>query len=389
MAITQRSYYDAAEKGRQDKQASQVNMLRQKAAQQQLDQDNVLGTLMKDPASTPEQFARAGRPDIGYSIDKMQNAPREQQAAQAKQFAEQMQMAAQYGLSSKTPKALIEKNFPMLVEMYGPEWATATDDQVRGELEGFAARFGTMAGIGPPVPKERGLINTVGPNGQPVRGPDVPGAPVYVEPKKGPARFRAMAPQELATYGLPPGSSAQINDETGAVQVLNKPSVAPQQTAAERKAVLEAKVKMPRVAAAKRRALRLSQAVESIGKNSFFDGGPADAKTLQYTEQGRELIASAAQLMPELQALTRVPGIGSQSDLEARLASLALPSLEMDPNTNARSMAELQAFIDDLEAAYSTAAAGGQVADVPEEAGPAVVGPAGPSLDDIRKKYGR
>lgn len=185
MAIQQRSYYAAAEQGRQDKQASQINLLAQKARQQQLDQDNILGGLMANPETTPEQFTRAGRSDIGNSLLNIQRRPQEEQAAQAKQFAEQMHMASQYALTSKTPKALIEKNFPFLVEAYGPEWATATDDQVRSELEGFAAKFGVQAGIKPPATQKPNLINTIGPDGKPVRGEDVVGAPVYERPRFG------------------------------------------------------------------------------------------------------------------------------------------------------------------------------------------------------------
>jgi hypothetical protein len=84
-----------------------------------------------------------------------------------------------------------------------------------------------------------------------------------------------------------------------------------------------------------------------------------DAKALKYTKQGQEVVAASAQVMPELQALTRVPGIGSQSDLEARLANLALPSLEMSPEVNAKSQAELKAFVEDLRAAYASLVDGG------------------------------
>jgi hypothetical protein len=297
---------------------------------------------------------------------------------QKTQFAKIMVTAAQYGIQSQNPKAFIEQNYPELAQLAGPQWAQLDDNGVRMKLQDAMGKFGPLAGIGPaprPIKYEqrqgpRGSIIQVNPETNEQRqvvGPD------NTQPSTGTARFRAMKPDEISSYGLPAGSSAQINDTTGQIQVLNKPSVAPQQTAAERKAVLEAKVKMPRVSAAIRRAERLDRAVQAVGKNTLMDGGPLDAKALQYTKDGREVMAAAAQLMPELQALTRVPGIGSQSDLEARLAALALPSLEFDPETNARSMAELHAFIQDLKAAYETIATGGAAQDVPDEAGPAAV----------------
>lgn len=315
------------------------------------------------------------------------------EADKKKQFAERLFLAAEYGLQSPAPKQFIEQNFPEIAQAAGDKWRLSGDEEVKRELQGVLARRGSEAGIRAapaPVrweskPGPRGSIIQINPQTgeqKQVVGPDNTQAPA----PRG-TRFRALTPQEIAGYGLPPGSSAQINDETGQVQVLNKPSVAPAQSAAERKAAVEAKTKMPRIAAAKRRALRLSTAVNAL-KDDFLNGGPADAKALQYTKKGRELMAAAAQLMPELSALTRVPGIGSQSDLEARLASLAMPSLEFDPVTNERSMAELDAFINDLDAAYQIIASGGQQStDIPEEAGPAVTEP--PSLDDIRKKYGR
>lgn len=166
MPIINRSYYAASEQGRQDAQAEQINALRQRAMQSDLEQENYLRGIMRDPNSTPEQFARAGRSDIANSIQNLQP----DRAAQAKEFATQMTYAAKYGLQSPNPKAFIEKNFPFLVETYGPDWANATDDQVRAELQGAAARFGVQAGIAPEQPKPPGeLVAYMGTNG-PVYG---------------------------------------------------------------------------------------------------------------------------------------------------------------------------------------------------------------------------
>jgi hypothetical protein len=311
-----------------------------------------------------------------------QESQQRQQALSEEQkrtFATKMVQAAQYGIQSQQPKAFIEQNFPELAQLAGPKWATADDNTVRASLQDAIGKFGPVAGVGP-APQAQKFVTKPGPRGSVIQENPLTGeqrqvvGPDNTQPSgSANPQFRAMNPQEIAKYGLPVGSSAQINDTTGQIQVLNKPSVAPQQTAAERKAVLEAKVKLPRVSAALRRAERLDQAITAIGKNTFLDGGPLDAKALTMTKDGREVMAAAAQLMPELQALTRVPGIGSQSDLEARLASLALPSLEFDPGTNARSMAEVKAFIADLKAAYETMATGGGAPDVPDEAGPAAV----------------
>jgi hypothetical protein len=73
-----------------------------------------------------------------------------------------------------------------------------------------------------------------------------------------------------------------------------------------------------------------------------------------------------------LLALTRVPGIGSQSDLEARQAQLALPDLSFGPEVNARSYEELKSFISDLRAAYESVLSGNQ----PTQSAPAAEAPA-------------
>jgi hypothetical protein len=179
-------------------------------------------------------------------------------------------------------------------------------------------------------------------------------------------RVRTMTAAEIQAAGLPAGTSAQV-DSSGKIDILNKREGL---SAAEQKTVREAKMRMPRLNAALRRVDRLGNAVAAIAKNKVFDGGPMDAKALKYTKDGQEVDAAAAQLMPELQALTRVPGIGSQSDLEARLASLAMPSLNVAPEVNARSQAELRAFVEDLKAAYESLLQGGEQAPQAQGAAP-------------------
>ena len=233
-----------------------------------------------------------------------------------------------------------------------------TPDEVAKSLPLFAAQAG-QAPAPPPVQYEQ------------VQGPR--GAVLQRDPRTGelkqvvgpdnsqpsPAsmgRARTLTAEEVRAKGFPDGSVVQELPD-GRLDVVNKRENLSQ---AEQKTIREAKMRMPRLNATLRRVDRLGQAVESIAKNKLYDGGPADAKVLQYTDQGRELMAASAQVMPELQALTRVPGIGSQSDLEARLASLALPSLEMPPDVNRRSQAELKAFVEDLKSAYQSLLQGGE-----------------------------
>lgn len=176
------------------------------------------------------------------------------------------------------------------------------------------------------------------------------------------SNFRVLTADEIKSMGLPAGTSAQVDEGTGKVDVINKRE---NLSATEQKTIREAKLRLPRLSAALRRVDRIDKALQDISKNTLANGGPVDQYALRYTDEGQELDASVAQLLPELQALTRVPGIGSQSDLESRQAALAMPSLSVNPQVNARSLAELRSFISDLKSAYDSVLTGEQLDEAP------------------------
>ena len=163
----------------------------------------------------------------------------------------------------------------------------------------------------------------------------------------------------MEALGLPEGTVAQ-RGEDGRVTIVNKPD------AASAKAERDARLKAPRVEAARRRVDRLAQSIETIA-GGMFDGGPIDQYALRYTPQGQEMIQASASLLSELTALTRVPGIGSQSDLETRLANLQLPSLEFGPEINRRAIEELRTFIADLSDAYASVGGQSESASAPTQ----------------------
>jgi hypothetical protein len=136
-----------------------------------------------------------------------------------------------------------------------------------------------------------------------------------------------------------------------------------------------ARNKLPRARAAKRRLDRVAAAVEGLADNMILTGGRFQSGVLSVTKEGRELEQAAAQLLPELTALTRVPGVGSQSDLEQRLAGLVMPSAEFEPEINRKAIEELDVFMDDLESAYQNISKG--KADTGKEAAPADNDPLG------------
>lgn len=112
-----------------------------------------------------------------------------------------------------------------------------------------------------------------------------------------------------------------------------------------------AAAKSPRLAAARRRLVRVAEASQALGSG----GGPIEGRirNIVGTPAAQELEAANAQLINELTALTRIPGVGSQSDLEQRLAQLQLPNATQHPSVRERSLMELDAFLTDLDAALN------------------------------------
>lgn len=125
-------------------------------------------------------------------------------------------------------------------------------------------------------------------------------------------------------------------------------------TAAEQKDALARKAKQPQVANAVRGLGRIENAVKALS-GGMVNTGPLDQYATRYSKAGQELEAAVGGIQNSLLSLTRVPGIGSQSDLEARIANMQYPSLDKDPEVNARTVENLKAFIADLEQAYKIA----------------------------------
>ncbi len=146
--------------------------------------------------------------------------------------------------------------------------------------------------------------------------------------------------------------------EAGARQTLANAQAAGAAEVIPAEARSAARDKIPRARAAFRRLGRVADAVENLADNMILQGGPFQSGALSVTKEGQELDNAVAQLMPEITALTRVPGVGSQSDLEQRLANLALPASSNYPDVNRKAIAELETFLSDLEAAYSNVASG-------------------------------
>lgn len=200
--------------------------------------NNVVGNYLSgrqaaDQENAANQTSRARDQQYQQNVLNQQ----QQQAAtdQASQMdaAKQLHLASQYALQAPAgqTKAFVEQNFPLLVQHAGEEWASQSEEDVRAELQGVAASSGAQAGIAPavaPVQYEtikgpRGSViqrnpttneqkQVVGPdNSQPVAGASGP-------------KFRPLTPEEYTQYGLPTGTTAQMDTATGKIDLINRPT---------------------------------------------------------------------------------------------------------------------------------------------------------------------
>ncbi|MBA0362364.1 hypothetical protein [Stenotrophomonas maltophilia] len=115
----------------------------------------------------------------------------------------------------------------------------------------------------------------------------------------------------------------------------------------------------------KRGITRIDKALTAIEGLRGVDSGPLDQYLVARTKEGQELAAAVGAIQDSMLALTRVPGVGSQSDLEARLANLKYPDLGNYPSVNRNNYSQLKDFASDLERQF-----GGSDAEAAPASGP-------------------
>lgn len=161
----------------------------------------------------------------------------------------------------------------------------------------------------------------------------------------------------------------QLAQDTATTQMKTQAEI----EAAQGKNVAEKAGKIPQINSVIRGLDRIDAAVNALD-GAFVDTGPIDQYMVKFTPAGQELDAAVGAIQNDMLALTRVPGVGSQSDMEARIANLKWPSLSNPPEVNRRNIAALRAFMSDLQ----------QSAGLSN--GSAVVESDG--VDDLLSKYG-
>jgi hypothetical protein len=358
MPIQNRDYYGAMQRGREDRLNDEFRKTRNSLGNIDLQQAQRLNALAQNPQATPEEFARAGGAGIGTAnaLTGINN----NSANRQKVDAERLFLAAQYGLRSDRPKELIASQFPDIAAM-NPNFANETDEQIRAQLQDLTARYGSQAGIGPAAPPPK-IEQTAGPNGSTilVRGNDwkVVEQP---KPEKAPPRFRPMQPEEIKAAGLPPGTSAQVNDGTGQIQVLSKRDAS---STLSQKDATTAKQKLVTVNLAKQQLARIRQRFEDL-KGTMSAGAFGQGRLP--TEKGKSFDAAVDQMRSTLTALTRTPGVGAMSDYETKLDQAKFPARTNYESVTAEQIQAIEDQLTLIERGYKGLLEGQQPTEAPAE----------------------
>lgn len=176
-------------------------------------------------------------------------------------------------------------------------------------------------------------------------------------------RFRTLSPEEVRSAGLPDGTAAQQDEETGQINVLSKRDST---SALSQKDMTTARQKLNTVNLARQQLNAIRQRFGDL-KGSMSAGAFGQGKLP--TERGRAFDAAVDQMRSTLTALTRVPGVGAMSDYETRLDQAKFPSRENYESVTAQQIDAIDGMLNAIESGYTDLLGGQQDA------------PAAPSVD--------
>lgn len=285
------------------------------------------------------QITEAGRQNaqgiLGRNFAMIASSPRPREAARVFLSTPDFQAAGKLAGLPVEQFTITDQDTDDVVRQQAQAWADALSGNTQQQRvqSTQVLEDGTIAY----VTSDGRLVRTNEKARNPLQPIEVAGGRAAFDPRSGQARPITSAEEETAAAAERKRAEAEATA-----------SVVPADARAA------AAAKSPRLNAAVRRLERVRAASESLGSG----GGPIEGRlrNLVGTPAAQELEAANAQLINELTALTRIPGVGSQSDLEQRLAQLQLPSASQHPSVRARSIQELEAFLADLGAALSSVA---------------------------------
>jgi hypothetical protein len=158
--------------------------------------------------------------------------------------------------------------------------------------------------------------------------------------------FRPLTPEEVAQVGLPAGTSAQVDETTGKIDVLSKRDAT---GALNQKDMTTAKMKLNTVSLARQQLGRIRQEFEGI-KGTMSAGAFGQGRIP--SEGGRKFDAAVNQMRSTLTALTRVPGVGAMSDYETKLDQSKFPTRNDYESVTEQQLGDLDNMLNAIETGY-------------------------------------
>jgi len=172
--------------------------------------------------------------------------------------------------------------------------------------------------------------------------------------------FRALTPDEVAQAGLPAGTSAQIDETTGKIDVVSKRD---NTNTLSQKDQTTARMKLNTVKLARQQLNAIKESFDSgtKGLNAF---GPVQG--MLPTEAGHAFDRRVDQMRSTLTALTRVPGVGAMSDYETKLDQAKFPTRGEYEKVTQQQIADLDNMLNAVETGYNDLLSGGGTAPGPD-----------------------
>lgn len=163
------------------------------------------------------------------------------------------------------------------------------------------------------------------------------------------------APEQITPYQQAQlAAGARDDSRADRLASLQEQSLIEGREAKQREAAAKAQTaqnaistRQARLSDVQRSVQRLEGALNELDQ-STLGTGPIAQYGQQYTEAGQRLNAVNSALNDSMLALVRVPGMGSQSDFEAKIAGMRYPQLGTNANVNRETLAQVKAFVNDL-----------------------------------------
>lgn len=274
-------------------------------------------------------------------------------------------LLAENAAKDPDPAGFIRRFAPELIQDFDSHYGQGSFErlppeqlaQVLGQIKNHSAAQAGIQQVEAPQ-----IVQQAGPNGSTIltRGDDwkVVEAPKPQAPAK---QFRALTPREIQAAGLPAGTSAQVNEETGQIHVLSKRDAS---STLSQKDATAAKQKLMTVQLARQQLNAIRQRFGNI--RDGVSAGPLGQGYLP-TEGGKAFDAAVDQMRSTLTALTRTPGVGAMSDYETRLDQAKFPSRQNYESVTQQQIDAIDNQLNLIENGYKNLLGGSQPTEDAQE----------------------